>query len=127
MALHVSELWQELCIGRALAGYSRGGIVLDASSFSLACPTHCDVDPWQVISTRWHCAVLRCMVGTVRCTSFYVCLYPWLASVASCWQEVTVYKATLPYNRHVPDMAWMRVPILLLGLAVVAITQGVAP
>lgn len=37
---------------------------------------------------------------------------------------MTVYKAALPYDRRGPDMSWMRVPILLLGLFVVAITQG---
>lgn len=35
-----------------------------------------------------------------------------------------MYKVLLPYERYGPDMSWVRVPILILGLFVVAITQG---
>lgn len=35
-----------------------------------------------------------------------------------------VHRVVLPYERHGPDISWMRVPVLLLGLLVVAITQG---
>lgn len=39
-------------------------------------------------------------------------------------QEMIVHRAVLPYERNGPDISWMRVPVLLLGLLVVAITQG---
>lgn len=39
-------------------------------------------------------------------------------------QETIVHRAILPYERNGPDTSWMRVPVLLLGLLVVAITQG---
>lgn len=39
-------------------------------------------------------------------------------------QDVLVYKAILPFQRKGHDMIWMRLPVILLGLLVVAITQG---
>lgn len=39
-------------------------------------------------------------------------------------QDVVVYKAILPFERKRQDMIWMRLPVILLGLLVVAVTQG---
>ncbi|CAM9990150.1 unnamed protein product [Scytosiphon promiscuus] len=46
-----------------------------------------------------------------------------LAEAPLCSVETVVHKAVLPYDRIGPDISWMRVPIVLLGLLVVAITQ----
>lgn len=39
-------------------------------------------------------------------------------------KKMSVYKGALPHERNGPDMGWMRVPVIILGLFVVAITQG---
>eukprot|EP00752_Nemacystus_decipiens_P016235 g14515.t2 len=46
-----------------------------------------------------------------------------VAEASRCSAEMVVYRAALPYERHGPDISWMRAPVLLLGLLVVAITQ----
>lgn len=47
-----------------------------------------------------------------------------LCSTCHKYQETVVHRAVLPYERNGPDISWMRVPIVLLGLLVVAVTQG---
>ncbi|CAM9857609.1 unnamed protein product, partial [Laminaria digitata] len=37
--------------------------------------------------------------------------------------EMSVFKGSLPHERHGADVGWMRVPVIILGLFVVAITQ----
>lgn len=49
---------------------------------------------------------------------------PVLPPFACALQEMSIYRGTLPHERNVPDMGWMRVPVIILGLFVVAITQG---
>lgn len=39
-------------------------------------------------------------------------------------QGLTVHKAHLPYDRQKTDLSWLRVPILIFGLVIVAVTQG---
>ncbi|CAB1121109.1 unnamed protein product [Ectocarpus sp. CCAP 1310/34] len=46
-----------------------------------------------------------------------------VVEASRCSAEVVVHKAVLPYERNGPDMSWVRFPVLLLGLLVVAITQ----
>ncbi|CAN0023064.1 unnamed protein product [Ectocarpus sp. 12 AP-2014] len=46
-----------------------------------------------------------------------------VVEASRCSAEVVVHRAVLPYERNGPDMSWVRFPVLLLGLFVVAITQ----
>ncbi|CAM9517742.1 unnamed protein product [Ectocarpus sp. 4 AP-2014] len=46
-----------------------------------------------------------------------------VVEASRCSAEVVVHRAILPYERNGPDMSWVRFPVLLLGLFVVAITQ----
>ncbi|CAN0120288.1 unnamed protein product, partial [Ectocarpus fasciculatus] len=46
-----------------------------------------------------------------------------VVEASRCSAEVVVHRAVLPYERNGPDMSWVRFPVLLLGLLVVAITQ----
>eukprot|EP00903_Cladosiphon_okamuranus_P008847 g8471.t1 len=46
-----------------------------------------------------------------------------VAEAARCSAETIVHRAILTYERSGADISWMRVPVLLLGLLVVAITQ----
>lgn len=50
---------------------------------------------------------------------------PVVSSFACVLKEMSVYKGALPHERNGPDMGWMRAPVIILGLFIVAITQGV--
>ncbi|CBJ26081.1 expressed unknown protein [Ectocarpus siliculosus] len=83
---------------------SRGGGVGAAALAAAAAAAPSGGRTWSVMSSSGSGEVL--VVEASRCSA-----------------EVVVHRAVLPYERNGPDMSWVRFPVLLLGLFVVAITQ----
>lgn len=52
------------------------------------------------------------------------CLTATLSLRAINEQGLAIYRVNLPYERYTTDLAWIRGPIFMVGIIVVAITQG---